>query len=206
MQHPRRFKTWRWESQLADYYGEAQTVNADFKNLRDRFNQQSPKSEDLFSSVEEFVRKLQRTHRENQSPAALQRFYCGEQAASARALQAMPWFGVLSHWAASVRGGGLCGGEFAPSDRIMCSHRVFDERHAYCLPCARFTVVNECAAGGRFGMAVDAEEADGVASAPGRLPCPMFPQARAKGPSLRPAHTNTLLTPACPTSPQPHRL
>ena len=28
VQHPRRFKTWRWESQLADYYGEAQTVNA----------------------------------------------------------------------------------------------------------------------------------------------------------------------------------
>ena len=26
--HPRRFKTWRWESQLTDYYGEAQTVNA----------------------------------------------------------------------------------------------------------------------------------------------------------------------------------
>ena len=23
--HPRRFKTWRWESQLADYYGEAQS-------------------------------------------------------------------------------------------------------------------------------------------------------------------------------------
>jgi len=30
--HPHRYKTWRWESQLFDYYGEAEAANA-FANV-----------------------------------------------------------------------------------------------------------------------------------------------------------------------------
>eukprot|EP01043_Picozoa_sp_COSAG02_P031914 COSAG02_NODE_2108_length_9809_cov_4.022966_1_plen_521_part_10 len=69
---------------------------------------------------------------------------------------------------------GGCGETFAEEDGVLCS--CTDCQLFLCHKCfGNVLVTNECQVGGRYDKSIDTDSGSGMMSAPGSLPCPLYP-------------------------------